>query len=54
MDHHRIDRGEASPLKNMTTFLVPDGIVPYDKLMRQFTERVKNMNRELYTLVRRK
>jgi hypothetical protein len=44
MDHHRIDRGEASPLKNRTPVRVPDGTVPYDKHVRKFTERAKNMN----------
>jgi hypothetical protein len=54
MDHHGIDSSEASTLKNMTPVLVPDSTVPYDMLVRQFTECAVHMDRELYTLVLRK
>jgi len=53
MDHHRIDSGEVSPLKNMTPVLIPGGAVPYDKRVRLFTERAVNSDRDIHTLVLR-
>ncbi len=50
-DHHRIDSGEASPLKNMTPVLFPDGAVPYDELVRQFTDRAAAIDAAIYSLV---
>ena len=50
-NHHRIDSGEASPFKNMAPILVPDGAVPYDEIVRQFSERATGIDRAIYELV---
>jgi hypothetical protein len=54
MDRHRIDSGASQLLKNMTPVLVPNATVPYDRLVRHFTERTVTRDRELYTMVLRK
>jgi len=52
--HERIESGEASPLKNMSPILVPDGVVPYPELVRQFKDRAVNVDTALFNLVLRK
>jgi hypothetical protein len=49
--HQRIENGEASPLKNMTPVLLPDGAVPYAELARQFQHRAGEIDRTIYELV---
>jgi hypothetical protein len=49
--HHRIDSGEASPLKNMTPVLLPDGVVPYTALIQRFQERAANIDPAIVRLV---
>ena len=52
--HERIDSGESSPLKNMTPILVPDGLVPYEELLRRFRMDAADIDREVFSLVLRK
>ncbi len=51
LEHHRIDGGEDSPLKNRTPVLISDGAIPHDKLVREFTERAASLEPALYELV---
>jgi len=50
-DHHRIDSGETQPQMNMTPILIPDGAVPYQKLLHQFKERASGLDPEIFELV---
>jgi len=52
--HNRIDGGEASPLKNMTPILVPDGAIPFDELLRQFQVRAQGLDKDIFELIRSK
>jgi len=49
--HERIDSGETSPLKNMSPILVPDGIVPYDELIRRFRKNAAGIDPAIVELV---
>jgi hypothetical protein len=49
--HERIDSGETSPLKNMAPILVPDGIVPYEELIRRFREHAAEIDAVIFELV---
>jgi len=50
--HNRIDDGEASPFKNMTPILVPDGAVPYEELLRQFHARARELDKDIFELIK--
>ena len=49
--HSRVDSGDASPLKNQTPILVPDGEVPWAELEAGFRERSAAIDSELSALV---
>jgi hypothetical protein len=49
--HNRIDNGEASPFKNMSPILVPDGAIPFGELMKQFQARAKDLDKDVFDLV---
>lgn len=49
--HERIDSGETSPLKNMAPILVPDGIAPYDELIKRFRENAVAVDPAICELV---
>ncbi len=35
--HNRVDTGDTRPDKNLTPILVPDGVVPWERLRRDFS-----------------
>ncbi|HWA87231.1 MAG TPA: hypothetical protein VG710_13470 [Opitutus sp.] len=49
--HARVDPGDASPLKNQTPILVPDGAVPWADLESAFAKRSAEMEPALRELV---
>ena len=49
--HERVDSGERSPLKNMAPILVPDGLVPYDELIKRFGEQAAEIDPAIRELV---
>lgn len=52
--HHTVDAGEATPLRNETPVLLPDGGVPWARLMRLFDERSGSLEAPLRQLVHEK
>ena len=51
--HHAIDSGDATPFKNCTPILKPDGRAPWALITRLFDEASANLEPELRQLVRR-
>ena len=49
--HSAVDEGDASPLKNLTPVLVPDGAVPWAELTAQFAQRSASLEPELQQLI---
>ena len=49
--HAAVDTGDATPLKNQTPVLTPDGDVPWFDLARTFDERSGSLEPELRNLV---
>ena len=54
LTHHRIDSGDSSPQMNMAPILLPDDIVPYEEIARQFNDRAGNIEQDIFNLVIRK
>jgi hypothetical protein len=52
--HHLVDQGDATPLKNESPMLVPDGGVPWTDLTRMFDERSSRLEPKLRQLVHTK
>jgi hypothetical protein len=52
--HHVVDAGDATPLKNETPVLTPDGAVPWTDLTRLFDERSDELEPTLRQLVHAK
>ena len=52
--HERIDSGESSPYKNMAPILVPDGIVPYEELIKRFRAEAAEIDPAVFELVLQK
>lgn len=52
--HSEVDEGDASPLKNQTPILIPDGAVPWAELTRCFDARSAELEPGLRQLVRAK
>jgi hypothetical protein len=52
--HDVVDAGEATPLKNQTPILVPDGVVPWGDVARLFDERSGSLEAPLRQLVHEK
>ena len=49
--HSAVDEGDASPLKNLTPVLTPDGAVPWADIAAQFAERSGSLEPELQQLI---
>lgn len=49
--HGCVDEGDASPLKNLTPIVVPDGPAPWAELLEQFTARSANLEAWLRELI---
>lgn len=52
--HDLIDTGDASPLKNQTPILLPDGAVPWLDLRRVFEQRAATLEPRLRDFVRQR
>jgi len=50
-NHSRVDDGTATPLKNLTPILVPDGAVPWEMLRAEFAARSGQLDAGLRALV---
>jgi hypothetical protein len=49
--HHRVDTGESSPMKNQTPILIEDGPVDSERLRSRFVDRSSEMDPKLRDLV---
>jgi len=54
ISHSRIDSGEASPFKNMSPILVPDGAIPFEELLRQLEVRARDLDKDIVELIKKK
>ncbi len=52
--HDRIDAGDDTPLKNQTPVLIPDGAVPWTKLLQAFEPQCASLDSSLQSLIRQK
>ena len=50
-EHSRVDDGMASPLKNLSPILLPDGEVPWERLRREFAARAAGLEAPLREFV---
>lgn len=50
--HHRVDGGEASPIKNRTPIMVPDGQLPLPMVLEEFDQRAATLDSLLRTFLR--
>ena len=51
--HHRVDGGEASPIKNRTPIMVADGLLPLNTVLVEFDQRAVELDAMLRTFLRR-
>jgi hypothetical protein len=49
--HNGVDEGDASPLKNLTPVLTPDGVVPWAEVAARFAERSASLEPGLRQLI---
>lgn len=49
--HNAVDTGDATPLRNETPILVPDGRVPWSEVIRRFTKNSDSLEPWLRQLV---
>ncbi len=50
--HHRVDGGEASPVKNRTPIMVPDGLVPLTTVLEEFDLRATELEAPVRAFLR--
>ncbi len=50
--HHRVDGGEASPIKNRTPIMVLDGLLPVATVLEEFDRRTVELDPALRVLMR--
>jgi hypothetical protein len=53
-DHAQVDSGTQSPLKNLTPILLPDGSIPWPRVLQEFDEGSGALEPELRDFVRRR
>lgn len=53
-EHSDIDPGDASPLKNLTPILNPDGAVPWARIRNEFSRRSQGLEPGLRRWVERR
>ena len=49
--HRTVDAGDAHPLSNCTPILVPDGLVPLNKIKREFLARSSEIDSQIRKFV---
>jgi hypothetical protein len=52
--HARVDSGDDTPLKNQTPLLLPEGAVPWDRIVEAFKARSETLEPELRALILRR
>ncbi|HVT71663.1 MAG TPA: hypothetical protein VHD61_00890 [Lacunisphaera sp.] len=50
--HSRVDSGTASPLKNLTPILLPNGAIPWARMREEFEQQSVNLDPDLRAWVR--
>lgn len=50
--HHRVDDGEASPIKNRTPIMVSDGLLPLPTVLEAFDQRAVTLESRLRAFLR--
>ncbi len=50
--HHRVDGGEATPVRNMSPIMVPDGLVPLTTVLEEFDQRAAELALPIRTFLR--
>lgn len=53
-EHSLVDSGTQSPLKNLTPILLPDGSVPWSRILEEFDGNSGALEPELRDFVRRR
>lgn len=50
--HHRVDGGEASPIKNRSPIMVLDGLLPLSTVLEEFDQRALELDPQLRGFLR--
>ena len=50
--HHRVDGGEASPIKNRTPIMLLDGLLPIATVLEEFDQRAAGLDPALRVFLR--
>ncbi len=50
--HHRVDGGEASPIKNRTPIMVADGVLPLPVVLEKFDARTAGIEPRIRDFIR--